>query len=48
MVMKPEPWGEALAEVCASDASCLLQIRGGLERRRSPIGAVHLAEVLAG
>lgn len=36
------------AAVCACDASCLLQIRGGLERRRSPIGAVHLAEVLAG
>ena len=33
--------------VCACDASCLLHLRGGLERRRSPVGAVHLAEVLA-
>ncbi len=33
--------------VCACDASCLLQLRGGLERRRSAIGALHLAEVLA-
>jgi len=33
--------------VCACDASCLLHIGGGLERRRSPVRAVHLAEVLA-
>lgn len=33
--------------VCACDASCLLHLRGGLERRRSPVAAVHLAEVLA-
>ena len=33
--------------VCACDASCLLHIRGGLERRGSRVGAVHLAEVLA-
>jgi L-lactate dehydrogenase complex protein LldE len=33
--------------VCACDASCLLHIRGGLERRGSPVRAVHLAEVLA-
>jgi len=33
--------------VCACDASCLLHLRGGLERRRSPVRAVHLAEVLA-
>jgi L-lactate dehydrogenase complex protein LldE len=33
--------------VCACDASCLLHIRGGLERRKSPVRAVHLAEVLA-
>jgi L-lactate dehydrogenase complex protein LldE len=33
--------------VCACDASCLLHLRGGLERRRIPIRAVHLAEVLA-
>ena len=34
--------------VCACDASCLLHIGGGLERRGSPVRAVHLAEVLAG
>jgi L-lactate dehydrogenase complex protein LldE len=33
--------------VCACDASCLLHVRGGLERRGSPVHAVHLAEVLA-
>jgi len=33
--------------VCACDASCLLHIGGGLERRRSAVRAVHLAEVLA-
>jgi L-lactate dehydrogenase complex protein LldE len=33
--------------VCACDASCLLHIRGGLERRGSRVRAVHLAEVLA-
>ena len=33
--------------VCACDASCLLQLRGGLERRGSAVGALHLAEVLA-
>jgi L-lactate dehydrogenase complex protein LldE len=33
--------------VCACDSSCLMHIQGGLERRRSPIRAVHLAEVLA-
>jgi L-lactate dehydrogenase complex protein LldE len=33
--------------VCACDASCLLHLRGGLERRGSRIGALHLAEVLA-
>jgi L-lactate dehydrogenase complex protein LldE len=33
--------------VCASDASCLLHLRGGIERRGSPLRAVHLAEVLA-
>ena len=33
--------------VCACDASCLLHLRGGLERRGSPVHAVHLAEVLA-
>jgi len=36
------------AEVCtALDASCLLQIGGGLSRRRSPVRTVHLAEILA-
>ena len=34
--------------VCACDASCLLHIGGGLERRGSEVRAVHLAEVLAG
>ena len=34
--------------VCACDASCLMHIRGGLERAGSAIRAVHLAEVLAG
>ena len=33
--------------VCACDASCLLHIGGGLERRGSAVRAVHLAEVLA-
>jgi L-lactate dehydrogenase complex protein LldE len=33
--------------VSACDASCLLHIGGGLERRGSPVRAVHLAEVLA-
>jgi L-lactate dehydrogenase complex protein LldE len=33
--------------VCACDASCLLHLRGGLERRSSRVRAVHLAEVLA-
>jgi L-lactate dehydrogenase complex protein LldE len=30
----------------ACDAGCLMQIRGGLARRRSPLRALHLAEVL--
>ncbi len=34
--------------VCACDASCLLHIGGGLERRGSSVRTVHLAEVLAG
>lgn len=34
--------------VCACDASCLMHIGGGLRRRGSAVGAVHLAEVLAG
>jgi L-lactate dehydrogenase complex protein LldE len=34
--------------VCACDASCLLQLGGGLRRRGSRVRAVHLAEVLAG
>jgi L-lactate dehydrogenase complex protein LldE len=33
--------------VCACDASCLLQIAGGLRRRSSGVRALHLAEVLA-
>jgi L-lactate dehydrogenase complex protein LldE len=35
------------AAVCACDASCLMQIRGGLERTGSAVRALHLAEVLA-
>ena len=31
----------------ALDSSCLLHIGGGLSRRRSPTGAIHLAEILA-
>jgi L-lactate dehydrogenase complex protein LldE len=34
--------------VCACDASCLLQIGGGLERAGSAVRALHVAEVLAG
>ena len=30
----------------ACDAGCLMQIRGGLLRRNSPLRALHLAEVL--
>jgi L-lactate dehydrogenase complex protein LldE len=33
--------------VTACDSSCLMHIRGGLERRRSGIRALHLAEILA-
>jgi L-lactate dehydrogenase complex protein LldE len=33
--------------VVACDAGCLMQMSGGLARRRSPVRAVHLAEVLA-
>jgi L-lactate dehydrogenase complex protein LldE len=36
------------AAVCACDASCLMQIRGGLERAGSKVQALHLAQVLAG
>ena len=32
--------------VVACDAGCLMQIRGGLARRNSPLRALHLAEVL--
>lgn len=36
------------AEVlCAGDNSCLMHIRGGLDRLRTGIGARHLAEILA-
>ena len=31
----------------ACDAGCLMQMRGGLSRRGSPVRALHLAEVLA-
>jgi len=33
--------------VVACDAGCLMQMRGGLGRRGSPVRALHLAEVLA-
>lgn len=36
------------AEVCtAVDNSCLMHIRGGLERAKSPIKVMHIAEILA-
>jgi L-lactate dehydrogenase complex protein LldE len=36
------------AEVCtAVDSSCLMQIAGGLRRQKSPLRAVHVAEILA-
>ena len=36
------------ADTCtALDGSCLLQIGGGLSRRRAPIRVLHLAEILA-
>jgi L-lactate dehydrogenase complex protein LldE len=36
------------AEVCtAVDASCLMQIGGGLSRRRAGVRTMHLAEILA-
>ncbi len=34
--------------VVSADSSCLMQIRGGLERAGLPVRALHLAEVLAG
>jgi L-lactate dehydrogenase complex protein LldE len=34
--------------VVACDAGCLMQMRGGLTRRNSPVRAVHLAELLDG
>ena len=34
--------------VVACDAGCLMQMGGGLSRRRSRVRAVHLAQVLAG
>lgn len=40
--------GETEAEVCtAADNSCLMHIGGALNRQRSGIKAVHLAEILA-
>lgn len=33
--------------VTAGDASCLMHMRGGLERAGSPVQAIHLAEILA-
>ena len=34
--------------VVSTESSCLMQVRGLLERRGSPVRAVHLASVLAG
>ena len=34
--------------VVACDAGCLMQLAGGLSRRRSSVRAIHLAELLAG
>jgi L-lactate dehydrogenase complex protein LldE len=34
--------------VCACDSSCLMHIGGGLERRRVPVRALHLAQILTG
>jgi L-lactate dehydrogenase complex protein LldE len=33
--------------VTAVDTSCLMQIQGGLQRRRSSVRAMHIAEILA-
>jgi L-lactate dehydrogenase complex protein LldE len=33
--------------VASCDSSCLMQIRGLLEKRRSPVKAIHIAEILA-
>jgi L-lactate dehydrogenase complex protein LldE len=33
--------------LCACDASCLMHMGGGLRRRRAPVRALHLAEILA-
>ena len=39
---------ETRAEVlCAVDSSCLMHIGGGLERGRTGVRTVHLAEILA-
>jgi L-lactate dehydrogenase complex protein LldE len=40
---------EATGAACvvACDAGCLMQMAGGLSRRRSRVRAVHLAELLA-
>jgi L-lactate dehydrogenase complex protein LldE len=35
------------ATMCASDASCLMHIGGGLQLRNAPQRTVHLAEILA-
>ena len=34
--------------VVACDAGCLMQMGGGLSRRRSRVRALHLAQILAG
>jgi L-lactate dehydrogenase complex protein LldE len=36
------------AEVCAAaDTSCLMHIGGGLQRQRTGVRTLHLAEILA-
>ncbi|MDN5727048.1 MAG: (Fe-S)-binding protein, partial [Propionibacteriales bacterium] len=33
--------------LCASDASCLMHLKGIAEKRHAPIRTIHLAEILA-
>ncbi len=48
LVDKCDAIDESGAEICtALDGSCLLQIGGGLARRRSATRTMHLAEILA-
>ena len=38
---------DAVDVLASGDASCLLHLRGRLERRGVPVRAMHLAEILA-